>query len=52
MRGFIYDMIHNNWSCGYGFYDGKPKFFIGREWVDGWQYGFHLGPFWVCCTTF
>ena len=51
MKGFIYDMTNNDWSCGYKGLQEKPRFYIGRTWHDGYQYAFHVGPFWICCTT-
>ena len=42
---------HGDWEVGIGLWKGSAKVFAcGRDWYDGWWYGFRLGPFWAACN--
>lgn len=52
MLGILRDFRYGRWQFGCGWWKEAEGlwFACSRDWIDGWWYGFRLGPFWACCS--
>lgn len=47
IKNFFYILLFGKWSCGYEYWNGKPKLEFVKEYYDGWHYVLHIGSLWI-----
>lgn len=41
-----------DWSCGYEYWEGKPKWCISADYYDGWHWCIHIGKFYLSASYY